>query len=97
MVANYGAEKSGYSINHGAGRVMGRKHAIRTLDQAGIDRELAEGDILSNCRRYPRDEAPAVYKDFDEVLASVAQADLAQMVARLRARFVIKDADKADD
>ena len=52
---------------------------------------------MSNCRKYPKDEAPAAYKDFDEVLRSVKEADLATEVARLRARFVIKDASDADD
>ena len=51
------------------------------------------GNILTNCRQYPKDEAPAAYKDFDEVLRSVELAGLASTVARLKARFVIKDAD----
>jgi tRNA-splicing ligase RtcB len=97
MVAEAGAAKSCYSINHGAGRQMGRKHAIRTLDQQAIDRELDQEDILTNCRRYPRDEAPAAYKNFGAVIDSVEKAELATTVARLQARFVIKDADKADD
>jgi len=97
MVAEDGAEKSRYSVNHGAGRRMGRRDAIRRLDQKMIDAELAECDILSNCRTYPKDEAPDAYKDFDEVLKSVKLAGLASEVARLKARFVIKDGDKADD
>ncbi len=97
MVARPGAEQTCYSINHGAGRQLGRKQAIRTLDQQAVDEQLEVQDILTNCRRYPRDEAPAAYKDFDEVLQSVQSADLATTVARLDARFVIKDADKADD
>ena len=44
-------------------------------------------------REYPKDEAPAAYKDFNEVLNSVKLAGLASEVARLRARFVIKDSD----
>lgn len=68
---------------------------MRTLDQAGIDASFAERDILTNCRNYPIDEAPAAYKDFDEVLRSVETAGLASEVARLRARFVIKDADSS--
>ena len=60
-------------------------------------RYFTERDILTNCRSYPRDEAPGAYKDFDEVLGSVKQAGLAREVARLEARFVIKDAAKADD
>ncbi len=54
-------------------------------------------DILTNCRFYPKDEAPKAYKDFDEVLQSVKSEGLASEVARLKARFVIKDGDKADD
>jgi tRNA-splicing ligase RtcB (3'-phosphate/5'-hydroxy nucleic acid ligase) len=54
-------------------------------------------DILSNCRQYPKDEAPAAYKDFGEVQRSVEQAGLARTVAKLKARFVIKDASEADD
>jgi len=97
MVATDGAAKSCYSVNHGAGRRMGRKHAIRTLDQGTIDRELDQCDILSNCRQYPMDEAPDAYKDFGEVLRSVELAGLATPVAKLTARFVMKDGDKADD
>jgi tRNA-splicing ligase RtcB len=97
MAALPGAEKSCYSVNHGAGRQMGRKHAIRTLDQVGVDKDFDAMDILTNCRNYPKDEAPDAYKDFNEVRNSVELAGLAHTVAKLRARFVIKDADKADD
>ncbi len=95
MVADPGAEKSCYSVNHGAGRAKGRKAAIRELDQQTVDAGFAAADILTNCRNYPKDEAPAAYKDFDEVLRSVEQAGLASEVARLRARFVIKDSDES--
>ena len=97
MVADAGARKSCFSVNHGAGRAKGRKAAIREFDQKAIDQSFVDCDILTNCRQYPRDEAPAAYKDFNEVLRSVTGAGLASEVARLRARFVIKDADKADD
>ena len=97
MVASEGAIKSCYSVNHGAGRRMGRKHAIRELDQKTIDADLAAHDILSNCRQYPVDEAPDAYKDFGEVMKSVELAGLATTVATLKATFVIKDGDKADD
>jgi tRNA-splicing ligase RtcB len=77
--------------------MKGRKAAIREFDQAAINRSFDEADILTNCRNYPKDEAPAAYKDFSEVINSVQLAGLASEVARLRARFVIKDSDKADD
>ena len=97
MVADPGAEISCYSVNHGAGRALGRRRAIRELDQRAVDDSFAAADILTNCRSYPRDEAPAAYKDFEEVLRSVKLAGLASEVARLQARFVIKDGDQADD
>ncbi|MBV8203251.1 MAG: RtcB family protein [Acidobacteria bacterium] len=97
MVADPGAALACYSVNHGAGRAMGRQQAIRQLDQEAIDRSFEERDILSNTRVYPRDEAPAAYKDFEEVLRSVKLAGLASEVARLEARFVIKDGAPADD
>jgi tRNA-splicing ligase RtcB len=97
MVAAEGASKSCYSVNHGAGRRLGRRDAMRKLDQPAIDQELDQCDILSNCLQYPKDEAPDAYKDFAEVLKSVELAGLATPVATLKARFVIKDGDKAHD
>ena len=97
MVALPGAELSRYSINHGAGRAMGRRDAQRQLDQKTVNDQFNAEDILTNCRNYPLDEAPKAYKDFNAVLESVKQAGLAKEIARLHARFVIKDADKADD
>jgi len=97
MVAQPDAVKSCYSVNHGAGRQMGRKAAFRELDQKSTDLEFSNADILTNCRTYPLDEAPAAYKDFREVVRSVETAGLARTVATLRARFVIKDASGADD
>ena len=97
MVADQGAEKSCFSVNHGSGRMLGRRQAKRELNQKSIDEQLDSADILTNCRKYPMDEAPAAYKDFNEVLKSVKLAGLASEVARLKARFVIKDASEADD
>ena len=95
MVADPGAAQSAYSVNHGAGRCMGRKAADRALDQKTVDDDLLAHDVLSNCRLYPKDEAPAAYKNFDSVLESVKVAALASEVARLKARFVIKDTDQS--
>lgn len=97
MVAEPGASVSQFSVNHGAGRAMSRSRAFRELVQKEVDAQFEQGDILSNCRQYPLDEAPAAYKDFREVLSSVEKAGLASTVARLSARFVIKDADKSND
>lgn len=97
MVAQGGAELTAYSVNHGAGRCLGRKAAARSLDQKSVDADFDASDILTNCRKYPIDEAPDAYKDFPEVLRSVEAAGLASTVAKLQARFVIKDGAAADD
>lgn len=98
MTALEGAKNSYYSINHGAGRAMGRKKAMQELVQYEVDKALDEADILYNSRNYPLDEAPSAYKNFEEVLRSVESAGLARCVARLHAKFVIKDSySKPDD
>jgi tRNA-splicing ligase RtcB len=97
MVAKPEAVKSCFSVNHGAGRCMGRKAAARNLNQQEVNADFETHDILYNARQYPIDEAPNAYKDFKEVLHSVESAGLAQQVCKLKARFVIKDAAEADD
>ncbi len=93
MVADEGAELTAYSVNHGAGRRMTRTAAKAQLRASEVEKSLADADVISNRRHYPIDEAPDAYKDFAEVLRSVELAGLATEVARLEARFVIKDAD----
>ncbi len=95
MVAEKGAEKACFTVNHGAGRSLGRKQAKRELNQAQVDQNMLDSDVLHNGRNYPLDEAPAAYKDFDEVTKCVIQAGLATTVARLKPVFVIKDNDQS--
>jgi tRNA-splicing ligase RtcB (3'-phosphate/5'-hydroxy nucleic acid ligase) len=95
MVGQAAGAATAYSINHGAGRAMGRNHAKRTLNQATVDAGMLAADILYNGRSYPIDEAPAAYKDFAQVTASIEEAGLAKVVAKLRARFVVKDGDQS--
>lgn len=92
MVAEEGAELSAFSVNHGAGRRMSRTAAKKQLDPVEVARSLADADVISNCRKYPTDEAPDAYKDFADVLRSVELAGLAKKVAHLQAKFVIKEA-----
>lgn len=96
MVAQEGAKNALYSVNHGAGRSLGRKQAFRVLDQEATDKKLRDLDIMTNCRQYPLDESPDAYKDFNEVINSVEEANLAKIVAKLSPSggFVIKDAEK---
>lgn len=94
MRGNTGAKKTLYSVNHGAGRRMGRREAKRNLDQKLVNNDMLVADVMYNDRNYPIDESPRAYKDFDMVIDSVVKADLATKVAMLKPRFVIKDADK---
>lgn len=75
-----GAEKSAYSVNHGAGRKMSRSQAIRTLDQAKIDAEYEkEGVVVNTDGRVPLDESSGCYKSSDEVIKAVTDAGLARI------------------
>jgi RNA-splicing ligase RtcB len=52
------------SAPHGAGRVMGRREAKRTLKEADFIRTMAEAGVYSTCVSADTiDESPAVYKD----------------------------------
>ncbi len=93
MVAQPGAQLTAYSVNHGAGRRLSRTAAKAQLNAKKVEESLFDANVISNCRHYPIDEAPDAYKDFREVLRSVELAGLATEVAKLHARFVIKDAN----
>lgn len=75
-----GAEKSAYTVNHGAGRRMSRGQARRTLDQQTVDAEYAADGILVNTDGHvPIDESVAAYKSSREVIEAVEQAGLAEI------------------
>ena len=97
MVALPGALRTAYSVNHGAGRCMSRTEAKKKLDSAQVQKSLSDAGVLSNSRLYPVDEAPDAYKNFTDVLRSVEQAGLAKEIARLQARFVIKEGGTGAD
>lgn len=77
-----GAAASFYSINHGAGRKLSRTAARKTLNQGEVDAYMDVLDILVNMRNTPLDEAPAAYKNMDDVLRAVQACGLAAVVAR---------------
>lgn len=86
IVRGKGNPDSFNSCSHGAGRVMSRTEAKRTISleqhqkaMTGIQSRLDEGVL---------DESPAAYKDIDAVMA--AQADLVDIVHTLRQILNIK-------
>jgi tRNA-splicing ligase RtcB len=75
-----GAHKSGFSVNHGAGRRMSRGEAMRQLDQRKVDEQYRRDDILVNLDgRVPLDESDQCYKSAAEVVAAVVAAGLARV------------------
>lgn len=101
LVGKPSGARSLYSVNHGAGRVMsrtaaagGRKGRKKKGEAAISDEEFRrsmEGVYLVAAdRRAVKEEAPAAYKDIDQVIETVVEAGLAGVVARLEPRAVLK-------
>ena len=80
------------STCHGAGRVMSRSAAKRTLSGENIQKRLARKGITVKAKRSSllAEEAPEAYKDIDEVIRVVDQAGISAPVARLIPLGVVK-------
>jgi tRNA-splicing ligase RtcB len=79
-----GAVKSGFSVNHGAGRRMSRSQAKSKLSQQEVNKRYAkDGIIVNDNANVPLDEADAVYKSSAEVVEAVTSAGLAEITYRL--------------
>jgi tRNA-splicing ligase RtcB len=90
-----GAVRSGYSVNHGAGRRLSRGEATRTLSQRAIDDEYAAAGIVVNTNgRVPLDEAAPAYKSAQEVVEAVVTAGLAEIEHQLWPLASLKGADE---
>ncbi len=85
-------EKSFGSTCHGAGRTMSRRQAKREVWGHDLREELEESGIAVRAGSMPglAEEAPKAYKDVDAVIEVVANAGIAEKVARLRPVAVIK-------
>ena len=77
---------------HGAGRTMSRRRAKRSIQGGALRQELEDRGIRVRAGSMPglAEEAPAAYKDVDEVVEAVVGAGIARKVARLRPVAVIK-------
>jgi tRNA-splicing ligase RtcB len=90
-----GAARSGYSVNHGAGRRLSRGEAVRTLSQRAMDDEYrAAGIVVNTDGRVPLDEAAPCYKPAEEVVRAVVEAGLAEVEHRLWPLASLKGADE---
>lgn len=89
LVKGKGNPLSFNSCSHGAGRVMSRNEARRTLDlKAESERLNALGVIHALRHKKDLDEAPGSYKDIQEVMA--LQKDLVDIQVELTPLAVIK-------
>lgn len=89
IVEGLGCPEAFMSSSHGAGRVMSRKEAIRTLSLEKEKEMLDSKGIIHGIRSANHlDEAASAYKDIDEVMAN--QTDLVKIRTRLSPIAVIK-------
>jgi len=92
LVGTEKGEEAFYSTSHGSGRVMSRNQAMRTISGQKVVRDLLSQGIITKYFSVKRiaEEAPAAYKDIEEVIEIVDQAGLSKKVAKLRPLAVVK-------
>ena len=85
-------EKSFGTTCHGAGRAMSRMAAVRDAGNRKIDKELEARGVIARAqsRKGLAEEQPRAYKNVDDVVEVVHQANLSRKVARMRPIGVIK-------
>jgi tRNA-splicing ligase RtcB len=85
-------EKSFGSTCHGAGRIMSRTQAKKTLSGKEIAARLLKEGIMVRApsENAIADEAPEVYKPSEEVVNIVHEIGISRLVARLSPVGVIK-------
>lgn len=89
IIRGLGNRDSFTSCSHGAGRVLARKQACRTLDLVAEQKRLDDLGVIHGIRTVDDlDEAPGAYKDIDVVMEN--QKDLVEIVQKLTPMAVIK-------
>ncbi|MCK4799028.1 MAG: RtcB family protein [Spirochaetes bacterium] len=95
-------EESFFSVNHGSGRVMGRRAAAGKKNKKGkVIREalISDADFIKQmegvyliCEHKAsiKEEAPAAYKDINVVIDTVIGAGLAKKIAKFKPLAVLK-------
>lgn len=82
-------EETFFSINHGAGRLMSRKQAKKTIKKEDFEKTMKE--IVYNKPFWVvADEAPGAYKNIHEVIETLVEVGLTKKVAKLEPLAVIK-------
>ena len=92
VVRGRGNAESLNSASHGAGRLMSRTAALKSITKTQRDAYLRERGIT--LLGGGLDEAPQAYKNIDAVIA--AQSDLVDIIARFTPRIVMMTDDPRD-
>jgi tRNA-splicing ligase RtcB (3'-phosphate/5'-hydroxy nucleic acid ligase) len=94
IVRGRGSSASINSASHGAGRLMSRTQAKKSIPKVVRDQWLRERQV--ELLGGGMDESPQAYKNIEEVLA--VQSDLIEPIARFKPRMVLMASDgKAED
>jgi tRNA-splicing ligase RtcB len=89
IVKGLGNPQSFMSCSHGAGRLLGRKQAIKELDLKKEIKILDDQNIIHGIRNQnDLDESVSCYKDISEVIEN--QKDLVEVSVKLKPLAVIK-------
>lgn len=87
IVEGLGNKDSFESCSHGAGRKMGRKEAVRTLNLEEEQKKM-KGILGGPRNQNDLEEAPGAYKEIDEVMEN--QKDLVKIKIELKPLAVVK-------
>ncbi len=90
IVAEPEVENVFNSVNHGAGRVLSRTAAKKTVSVEQLKNRL--GEVMVSGRNYKAylDEAPQAYKNIDAVIETFTEIGFCRKIARLTPLAVIK-------
>jgi tRNA-splicing ligase RtcB len=77
------------SINHGAGRIMSRSQAKKTIKKQDFEKQMKK-IVFNKPFEIIKDEAPSAYKNITEVIETLVEAGLTQKICRLKPLAVIK-------
>ena len=81
IVRGKGNPESYHTSPHGAGRILGRNQARKTLDEAAFREQMAGKTWLDHDARKLIDEAPSAYKPIEQVIED--SADLIEPVTKI--------------
>ena len=80
------------STAHGAGRLLSRSNAVKTITSEHLRKELDNADVLLETASLKGavEEAPEAYKDVNEVVRVSHELGIGKIVARLKPLGVVK-------